>query len=84
MNIEDIEKELDYLRNEVNSLKIKDVKHYEKLISFYSLKKEEPKMIIIQDKIYYVNKNIVTDELGFIKGKIENESIVWLNEDAVE
>ena len=60
---------------------MQDKKQYEKLISVYSLKKEEPKLVILQDKIYYEIKNILTDELGFIKGKIENEMIIWLNEE---
>jgi hypothetical protein len=77
----DIETELDYLRNEVNRLKLKDMKDYEKLISVYSIKKEEPKLIVLNDKIFYINKNILTDELGFIKGKIENDNILWLNEE---
>jgi len=73
--------ELDYLRNHANSLKISDMKHYEKLIHKYSTKKEEPELLILKDKVFYVNKNIITDDLGFIKGKIEKDNIVWLNEE---
>jgi hypothetical protein len=80
MDIE-TELELDYLRNQVNSLKIKDMKHYQKLINKYSMKKEEPELLILKDKIFYVNKKILTDELGFIKGRIENDNILWLNEE---
>jgi SMC interacting uncharacterized protein involved in chromosome segregation len=82
MDLIEIKKELDYLRNEVNSLKIKDMQQYEKLMSVYSVKieREEPEMVILKDKIFYLHKNIVTDELGFIKGKMENE-IIWLSED---
>ena len=80
MDIE-TELELDYLRNQVNSLKIKEMKHYQKLINKYSMKKEEPELLILKDKIFYVNKKILTDELGFIKGRIENDNILWLNEE---
>ena len=80
MDIE-TELELDYLRNQVNSLKNKDMKHYQTLIHKYSIKKEEPILTVLNDKIFYINKNILTDELGFIKGKIENDMIVWLNEE---
>ena len=84
MDIErDLESELDldYLRNQANSLKISEMKQYEKLINKYSTKKEEPRLLILKDKVFYVNKNILTDDLGFIHGKIENETIVWLNEE---
>jgi hypothetical protein len=82
MDIErELESELDYLRNQANSLKISDIKQYEKLINMYSIKKEKPDLLILKDKIFYVNKNILTDDLGFIKGKIENDTIVWLNEE---
>ena len=82
MDIErELESELDYLRNQANSLKISDIKQYEKLINMYSIKKEKPELLILKDKIFYVNKNILTDDLGFIKGKIENDTIVWLNEE---
>jgi hypothetical protein len=77
----EIESELDYLRNHANSLKISDMKHYEKLINKYSMKKEEPELLILKDKVFYVNKNIITDDLGFIQGKIENDMIVWLIEE---
>jgi len=77
----DIETELDYLRNQANSLKISEMKQYEKLINKYSTKKEEPELLILKDKVFYVNKNIITDDLGFIKGKIEKDNIVWLNEE---
>jgi len=73
--------DLDYLRNQANSLKISEMKQYEKLINKYSTKKEEPRLLILKDKVFYVNKNILTDDLGFIHGKIENETIVWLNEE---
>jgi len=73
--------ELDYLRNQANSLKISEMKQYEKLINKYSIKKEEPELLILKDKVFYVNKNIITDDLGFIKGKIEKDNIVWLNEE---
>ena len=82
MDIErELESELDYLRNQANSLKISDIKQYEKLINMYSIKKEKPELLILKDKIFYVNKNILTDDLGFRKGKIENDTIVWLNEE---
>jgi len=80
MDIE-IESELDYLRNQANSLKISEMKHYEKLINVYSMKKEEPELLILKDKVFYVNKNILTDDLGFIQGKIENGTVVWLIEE---
>ena len=73
--------ELDYLRNHANSLKISEMKHYEKLINKYSTKKEEPQLLILKDKVFYVNKNILTDDLGFIQGKIENGIVVWLIEE---
>jgi len=82
MDIE-TELELDYLRNHANSLKISDMKQYEKLINKYSMKKEEPELLILKDKIFYVNKKILTDELGFIKGRIENDNILWLNEEEI-
>ena len=75
------ESELDYLRNHVNSLKIKEMKDYQKLITKYSTKKEEPELLILKDKVFYVSKNIITDDLGFIKGKIENGIILWLTEE---
>ena len=81
MDLIEIKKELDYLRNEVNSLKVKDMQHYEKLISVYSIKKEEPVLMILKDKIFYLHKNILTDDLGFIKGRVQNETILWLNEE---
>jgi hypothetical protein len=73
--------ELDYLRNQANSLKISEMKHYEKLINKYSTKKEEPELLILKDTVFYINKNILTDDLGFIKGKVENGTIVWLTEE---
>jgi hypothetical protein len=79
----ELEMELDYLRNQANSLKINDMKQYEKLINIYSIKKDEPRLIILKDKVYYVNKNVLTDELGFIKGKIENDVMIWLSEDEI-
>ena len=80
MDIE-LKSELDYLLNQANSLKISEMKQYEKLIHKYSTKKEEPELLILKDKVFYVNKNILTDDLGFIQGKIENGIIVWLNEE---
>jgi len=80
MDLNEIKKELEYL-NEVNSLKIKDMQHYEKLISAYSIKKEEPILMILKDKIFYLHQNILTDELGFIKGRVEDDTILWLNEE---
>jgi len=79
MDLIEIKNELDYLRNEVNNLKIKDTN--EKLISAYSIKKEEPVLMILKDKIFYLHKNILTDELGFIKGRVEDDTILWLNEE---
>ena len=81
MDLIEIKNELDYLHNEVNNLKIKDMQHYEKLISAYSIKKEEPVLMILKDKIYYLHQNILTDELGFIKGRVEDDTILWLNEE---
>jgi hypothetical protein len=82
MDVErELKSELDYLLNQANSLKISEMKQYEKLIHKYSTKKEEPTLLILKDKVFYVNKNILTDELGFIQGKIENGIIVWLNEE---
>ena len=82
MDVErELKTELDYLLNQANSLKISEMKQYEKLIHKYSTKKEEPELLILKDKVFYVNKNILTDDLGFIHGKIENETIVWLNEE---
>jgi hypothetical protein len=78
MDLNEIKKELDYL-NEVNSLK--DMQQYEKLISVYSIKKEEPILMILKDKIYYLHQNILTDDLGFIKGRVEDDTILWLNEE---
>ena len=67
MDLIEIKKELDYLRNEVNSLKIKDMQQYEKLMSVYSVKieREEPEMIILKDKIFYLQKNIIIDLFFF-------------------
>ena len=76
MDLNEIKKELDYL-NEVNSLK--DTQHYEKLISEYLIK--EPVLMILKDKIYYLHQNILTDDLGFIKGRVEDDTILWLNEE---
>lgn len=81
MDLIEIKNELDYLRNEVNNLKIKDMQHYEKLISAYSIKKEEHILMILKDKIFYLHKNILTDDLGFIKGRVEDDTIIWLNEE---
>ena len=82
MDVErELKSELDYLLNQANSLKISEMKQYEKLIHKYSTKKEEPELLILKDKVFYVNKNILTDDLGFIQGKIENGIIVWLNEE---
>ena len=78
MDLIEIKNELDYL-NEVNSLK--DMQHYEKLISVYSTKKEEPVLMILKDNIFYLHKNILTDDLGFIKGCVEDDTILWLNEE---
>jgi hypothetical protein len=84
MDIErELESELDYLRNHANSLKISEMKHYEKLINKYSMKKEEPELLILKDKVFYLHKKILTDELGFIQGKIENDMIVWLIEENI-
>ena len=71
MDLNEIKKELDYL-NEVNSLKINEISEY--LI-------KEPVLIILKDKIYYLHQNILTDDLGFIKGRVEDDTILWLNEE---
>jgi hypothetical protein len=71
MDLNEIKKELDYL-NEVNSLKINEISEY--LI-------KEPVLMILKDKIYYLHQNILTDDLGFIKGRVEDDTILWLNEE---
>lgn len=48
-------------------------------ISAYSI--QLPIMMILKDKIYYLHQNILTDELGFIKGRVEDDTILWLNEE---
>ena len=58
--------------NEVNSLKINEISEY--LI-------KEPVLMILKDKIYYLHQNILTDDLGFIKGRVEDDTILWLNEE---
>ena len=66
MDIEiESELDLDYLRNQANSLKISEMKQYEKLINKYSTKEEEPRLLILKDKVFYVNKNILTDDVTF-------------------
>ena len=70
MDLNEIKKELDYL-NEVNET-------YEKLMA-YSI--QLPIMMILKDKIYYLHQNILTDDLGFIKGRVEDDTILWLNEE---
>lgn len=70
MDLNEIKKELYYL-NEVNE-------KYEKLMT-YSI--QLPIMMILKDKIYYLHQNILTDDLGFIKGRVEDDTILWLNEE---
>ena len=48
-------------------------------ISAYSI--QLPIMMILKDKIYYLHQNILTDDLGFIKGRVEDDTILWLNEE---
>lgn len=42
---------------------------------------KEPVLMILKDKIYYLHQNILTDDLGFIKGRVEDDTILWLNEE---
>ena len=42
---------------------------------------KEAVLMILKDKIYYLHQNILTDDLGFIKGRVEDDTIIWLNEE---
>jgi len=82
----EIENDLECLKNELNRLKTDDINHYKKILSVYSSKEKilPPKEMIINEKKYYLYKKIIVDEIGTIKGRMDNEDVFWFTEDAIE
>jgi hypothetical protein len=84
--LELLKKEMDEMKQDIYSLKEKEVKkdmnEYNKLLSNYvPFKEKSPKTKKIIDEIeYIIDNNLLFNELGEIVGKIEKENeIIWIN-----
>lgn len=86
--LEILKKEMDEMKQEIYSLKEKEVKEdmneYNKLLSNYVPFKEktQPVRKIIDGIEYIIDNKVLFNELGEIVGRIEIENeIIWINND---